>query len=368
MSDTRPISSLRSADWLPALDGLRGVSILVVLTSHVFIPGWTDLGGHFGVTVFFVLSGFLITRLLLREESENTFVDLRSFYIRRAFRLFPAYYFVLGLYCALLFGLQIRPQLTSALHANLPYYLVYLQEIPFFRDRGPATPQAFYQSWSLGIEEKFYLVWPLLAFVALKTARARALVAGAGVLLFSAAQTLTPAGRYVFPYASIFAGCLLALAYADARFRSRVLWLSRAPGAALAVAAWLTLHVVAVVTVGGVEWTAELLYPVAVSVVLIAALSPNWLGRLLSARPLVVLGNLSYGIYLLHLLVRNVVELALKRAGVAHPQGLFVYGAMLVGSVVAAWVMQVGLENPARRYGRALADRSRARAGIRALP
>jgi peptidoglycan/LPS O-acetylase OafA/YrhL len=74
----------------PELDGLRGVAILAVLGAHTGVPGFADGGGGAGVTPFFVLSGFLITSLLLAEREKSGRVDLRAFYVRRALRLFPA--------------------------------------------------------------------------------------------------------------------------------------------------------------------------------------------------------------------------------------------------------------------------------------
>ena len=103
--------------------------------------------------------------------------------------------------------------------------------------------------------------------------------------------------------------------------------------------------------------TAELLYPVAVSAVIVATLSTNWVTSVLSTKSLVILGQLSYGVYLIHLLVRNAVELVLRRAGEAFQSGFVVYLSMLGVSVIAAWIMNRVLEEPARAFGRTLAKR-----------
>src|SRR5690606_33976224 len=82
--------------YWPALDGLRAVSILLVVLFHTTDPVWQVIDGRMGVTLFFVISGFLITTLLLREEERRGQVSLRGFYIRRIFRIAPLYYLALG--------------------------------------------------------------------------------------------------------------------------------------------------------------------------------------------------------------------------------------------------------------------------------
>jgi peptidoglycan/LPS O-acetylase OafA/YrhL len=352
--------SVAAADWLAPLDGLRGISILLVITAHVYRPGWPGLGGALGVTIFFVLSGFLITRLLLHEEAQRGMVDMWSFYIRRAFRLFPLYYTVLGLYCVLLLGLHARPELRSSFLGALPFYILYLQEIPFVPRPGWIP---FFQTWSLGIEEKFYLVWPLLAFKLLSTPRARIGAAVALFALFSAMRG-APLGPYVFPYAAICMGCLVALLDDRRFFHERVYRLLRRRAAWGSVAVLLALHVVITREWPVASSAATLLYPIAAAAVLIASLASPSLGGLLSSRVLVELGQLSYGIYLIHLLVRNVVEGLLQRApGHLASSGVAIYLLATAGSVVVARLLNTRLETPLRLVGRRIAA---ARASARA--
>ncbi len=331
-----------------------------MLTAHVYRPGWEKLGGGLGVTIFFVLSGFLITRLLLGEKASSGHVDLRSFYIRRAFRLFPIYYLVLAIYCLLLLGLRMRPDFLGGFKGALAYYAFYLQEIPFFRSHSEQTP--FYQSWSLGIEEKFYFVWPFVAFCNgfVGTLRARKTLATTCVVVFSAAQYFA-SGRYIFPYAAISMGCLLALLDNDPTFRMRLnsglsSWRSWA-----AVALLCLFHVIAVSHVRVASSVATLLYPIGVSLVLIASLSSRSLGAALSSGPMTLLGRLSYGIYLIHLLVRNAVEVFLRWANVARPSGFTIYLLMLLFSTLFAGILNVLVETPLRRMGRNLASKTRPR-------
>src|SRR5262249_24862992 len=148
--------------YLPELDGLRAVSVLLVVSVHMHDRVWDWLAGGSGVTVFFVLSGYLITTLSLREEGQFGSLHLTAFYIRRCFRIFPMYYAVLVAYCLLILIVHIDyDRKAQMLQGALPWYLVYMQEVPFFYgvpDAGGVLQKSnvpFYQSWSLGIEEKF---------------------------------------------------------------------------------------------------------------------------------------------------------------------------------------------------------------------
>jgi peptidoglycan/LPS O-acetylase OafA/YrhL len=158
----------------PALDGLRGVAILFVLLNHLvfLVPPNIQLftGGFFGVDIFFVLSGFLITSLLLEEHARAGRISLTSFYRRRAFRLFPALW-------ALLIATFVFSRMTPWAAANYPLtsewhalvaVLLYLANWAFLLH----SPGAFGvgQLWSL-IEEQFYLVWPVALIILLKINR-----------------------------------------------------------------------------------------------------------------------------------------------------------------------------------------------------
>src|SRR5258708_37250383 len=87
---------------IPELDGLRAVSVLIVISRHMHDAIWDWLAGELGVIIFFVLSGYLITKLALEEERRNGFLSLKAFYVRRACRFFPLHYVVLGCYCLLI--------------------------------------------------------------------------------------------------------------------------------------------------------------------------------------------------------------------------------------------------------------------------
>nr|WP_254897474.1 acyltransferase [Amycolatopsis sp. Hca4] len=139
----------------PALDGVRAIAAVLVIVYHFGGPDWVRANGWIGVHLFFVLSGYLITTLALREEARNGRVSLAEFYIRRAFRIIPVFYVVMGVVVVFAYfrGMGLR---QSGIVDSLPWNVVFLGEYHPM----PLVGQA----WTLGVEQKFYLVWPLLAF------------------------------------------------------------------------------------------------------------------------------------------------------------------------------------------------------------
>ena len=189
------------------------------------------LSGGLGVTLFFIISGFLITTLLLREEMRTGNVSLSAFYIRRAFRIFPLYYVALAFYVVAVLGLGIG-RTTESFGHRLVFLLTYTNE---FSGSG-----AFSQSWSLGIEEKFYLVWPFLAFSFGLTARRRGLLVVALLAIVTGSWIISPSS-YLPIYLPIMLGCALGLALNDPRAFALLSRLTAAAPAVLvaAVAAML---------------------------------------------------------------------------------------------------------------------------------
>lgn len=208
---------------LPGLDGLRAISVFGVILSHLmmldFFPDvhWLKaiaLRGTYGVTVFFVLSGFLITHLLVSEERKTGRISLKRFYIRRGFRILPpalAYLAIVGIFGAFgYFALSWRDFLAPAL----------------FVENYQTGPKVVAHFWSLSVEEQFYLVWPVLVF--LLPSRHRLAITLALVLLAPIwmAYSLQTAGglygvnehRSDLVFHTLLAGCLLALARSDQRW------------------------------------------------------------------------------------------------------------------------------------------------------
>ena len=279
--------------------------------------------------------------------------------MRRAFRLFPIYYLILSVYCGLIFVVGLRPDGRAGFADALPWYLIYMQDLPYFRDRaasGGSIPVPFYQSWSLGIEEKFYLVWPVVAYRLLKDHKARVALAAGAALLFSAAR-FVPLGRYVYPYAAISWGCLFALLYDTASVRDKLNgWISswRAP---VVLLSWPLLHVVSAWNPLPVaaRLIAELAYPISIAFVILVSLRSARLARVLSFSPLAVLGRYSYCVYLIHLLVRQAVEQVLHRMGIGIGNGLLVFLLTLLLSTAAASILYHLIESRFREMGRRIA-------------
>ncbi len=201
----------------PSLDGLRGIAILLVVTSHANNP-FVRFGGAAGVTLFFVLSGYLITSLLVDERQRTGTISLHRFYVRRALRLLPALILALvgGVILAIAFGASPRKTFTAA--GMSLFYAGNLWPV-LGVDRQP-----FGQLWSLALEEQYYLLWPLLLLLLFGRLKAEwvisivfALACGSMAARFvGPITTATGYDRaYYLPQSSVWAiliGSLIALA------------------------------------------------------------------------------------------------------------------------------------------------------------
>jgi peptidoglycan/LPS O-acetylase OafA/YrhL len=348
----------------PDLEGLRGVAILLVLLFHAGIPG--AAGGFVGVDVFFVLSGFLITGLLLRERERTGRIGLAAFYARRARRILPAAALVLaatlGLSLLVLGPLDLERIAGDALAcalfvgnlrfaANAMDYFTLAQ-----------TPSPFLHYWSLGVEEQFYLLWPAVLILATRGRRPRL---GAGLALGAAtvaslvvSLVLTDAAAawafYSLPARAwqLGLGGLLAVTLA---------WQRRLPDRLLAIVGWAGLAaVVASMLVidpaAPYPGTAALMPTLGTAAVIVAGGRPGSPGALLVVRPLRFLGRISYSLYLIHwpLLVLPAAGLAAgETLPLAERAGL---GLLAVGLAAASYRF---VEEPIHR-GRRLALPARA--------
>lgn len=137
---------------IPGLDGLRAMSVLVVVAYHF---GFEAVPGDLGVSAFFVLSGFLITWLLLQEYRRTEGISLRRFYLRRTMRIFPAYY-LFGMFSIAVDTVRGHSWSSGLIASSVLYVMNYYNAI----QGHPSTPVA--HAWSLAIEEQFYLLWPIL--------------------------------------------------------------------------------------------------------------------------------------------------------------------------------------------------------------
>ncbi|MGZ4618673.1 MAG: acyltransferase family protein, partial [Frankiaceae bacterium] len=190
----RPIEAGRR--YVPALDGVRALAVLLVLAYHLRLPGLP--GGLLGVGIFFTLSGYLITDLLLAQWDARGRVNLRAFWIHRARRLLPAVFVVLVAVAAwvLLFDRARLSSLGGEIAAACGYvsnWWVIAQNGSYFSRFAPPSPLG--HLWSLAIEEQFYLIWPWLLLLGVRVVRNRYLLAGL-TLAAAAASALAMAALY----------------------------------------------------------------------------------------------------------------------------------------------------------------------------
>ena len=331
-------ADFRAQRHFGSLDGLRALSILAVVWHHTGAPAFAGgllnhLGAE-GVTLFFAISGFLITTLLLRERDRMGKIDLRAFYVRRTLRIFPLYYAVLLLYLVLVLLLERQSLVGHQFLANLVYFLTYTSNW-FVANDGRVI---FYFAWSLAAEEQFYLLWPALLKVLRTTARALALMLLATLVLAgiewgtgSAGSTSGGLSWFVskLPWA-IALGAIVGMAlHSEAGFRALAPLLT-ARGASVV---WLLLVglAAAMPETPRVIWHAAL-----TGFVVSCVVNPrHWLAAPLAWAPIAYLGTISYGMYLLHMLAKNAAVKVFSKVGIDAGWPLL-FVSTIVLSVVAA--------------------------------
>lgn len=358
-----PSRNPAKSEFRPDIEGLRAVAVLAVVLFHAGVPG---LGGGFvGVDVFFVISGFLITGLLWREAGQTGSVSLRRFYGARARRLLPASATVgivtMVASVLLLPPLQIKTvsidAITSALYVSNYWFAA--TGINYFGKDSLLAPSPFQHYWSLGVEEQFYLVWPVLIIgTAWLIRRVRridagpeatsskrpyfAILAAIAVASFGLSLVVT----YVLPPMAYFSlptrawqlavGGLIAL--------TAVQW-SRLPARLAAIAGWAGL---AMIVLACLRLSATTIYPgvaallptMGAALVIAAgcAVPSGGCGHVLGLRPMGAIGKVSYSWYLWHwpvlvlapLVIGHSLDLPARLAAVAVSVGLAVITFRLI--------------------------------------
>ncbi len=354
--DLRPMllvsnPQLRAARYIPQLDGIRGIAVLVVMLQHVW-GHWSTLfragilegvikRGWISVDLFFVLSGYLITGILLRGSGDRKSI-LKNFYLRRAVRIWPLYFTLLAFVFLA----------TRLLHQAYPlgWYFLFVQN---FLSEFP-KPSFFDQTWSLCVEEHFYLVWPLcilfvprrwliwilgIAIVSSPILRLSALTGGIGTkLLYTSTQ---------YRLDGIAMGSLLALlpvVYNLSRIRIHAMggWLLLAGLPATAVCFWF-------LEPDDLGFRSPLLYTLVavVSTGLVAVAVTSEVGimyNVLSSRVLRYFGRISYGLYMIHPFVFGAL-----RQRIADVRGPFL---AVVGSVMLASISWHFFERRLLEFGK----------------
>jgi len=302
--------------YQPALDGLRAVAVLAVIAYHA---GLGPLGGGFlGVDAFFVLSGFLITSLLLTEYRQRRAIHLVGFWGRRARRLLPALLLMLLVVAAYSAGhlpsierAQFRGDALASL-CYLTNWRFISSGVSYFAS--VSSPNPLRHLWSLAIEEQFYVVWPLVVLAGLRISRGRvrrlAIACGAGIvgstLLMAAHYQRLDASRSYYGTDTrahaILVGALLALVLTGREVTGERT--KRAVAGSGVVAAGVVLWMMHATSGDGAFYYrgGSLLFAAAVAAVIAAVVQPgrSRLGWLLALPPMVWIGRISYGLYLWH--------------------------------------------------------------------
>src|SRR4051812_7000989 len=335
------------------IQGLRALAVLLVVLGHARVP---FLGGGFvGVDVFFVLSGFLITGLLLAEAERNGSISLVDFYVRRARRILPAAALTLVATAlaslVLLNFVRARTAVGDSVHAAAfsANFRFAARGVDYFAQTDPPSP--FLHFWSLSVEEQFYFVWPLLlsATLVVGARRRKVLFAVLAALVAASlawsvhATAAEPAAAYFSPFTrgwELGLGAGLAVAAP---------LLERVPSAVRLVAGWAGLLAVATAATCFSDATpvpgfAALLPTAGAALAVVAGMgaaqSRLAAGRALSLRPLGFAGDRSYAYYLWHW---PVLILATEYAG--HELPLATRLALLVAAFALACVSYALLEN-----------------------
>lgn len=336
-------------DYSPQFDGLRAVAVAVVFLYHAQIPLFVE-GGYIGVDVFFVLSGFLITTLLLREHAETGRIALRAFYVRRLRRLAPAAIMVAStvavVFLVATWVTMRRDTLLGAL-AALAQMAAWPRalEVNHLGWMGHA--------WSLSVEEHFYLVWPVLVSLALWRWPKRAstiigVAAVAGIFYGNVVPHLvgwSVARTYNGPdtrASDVLIGCLLAVVlHHRPQFGGRRVWIGLIGGLGFTGLALWTILVGATGPLY-VNWNILVVLAAAAVVLHLFRCPRSLLSRVLATPVLVWVGVRSYGIYLIH---NPVIGLLRPLAGDATA----LLAALL--TVVLAALSFTYVEKPIRRRG-----------------
>ncbi|HMA01776.1 MAG TPA: acyltransferase [Gemmatimonadaceae bacterium] len=298
-----PVGIPHALERIPSLDGIRAFSIMLVIGWHLASSGsapwleqlWRIDSGNLGVRLFFVISGYLITSLLLAEHARTGTVNLKRFYVRRALRIMPAFYFFLAV-ITLAAAAGLVPASRTALLRAATYTSNYL-----------GTGWTLGHTWSLAVEEQFYLLWP--SVIVLLGLRRSLMYAGIVLLLsptFRGIAAITghwpDNPRYSFECVAdaLATGCLLAYArpwlwnHASYRRllerRAMELWPVVILVVAVANARWEHF--------GAIAGIALLNMAIAVWIDWCLRYPESRVGRILNARPIAFIGVLSYSIYL----------------------------------------------------------------------
>lgn len=333
--------------YRPEIDGLRAIAVLAVVLYHFGLPGLS--GGFVGVDIFFVLSGFLIGGILWSELIETGRIRLGAFYLRRIRRLAPAY-FAMAAVSFIVAWVVLLPFEFRAFGKALIAATVYLSNVHFYREAGyfdiGAEDKVLLHTWSLAVEEQFYIVLPFALLLLIRWRRALpTLLAGAAILSLLACVRLTAtsptAAFYLFPFRAweLLAGVLLAIAGQQRGLRWGVHPVLSWAGLGLVLAG------IVLITPGAGFPGVQALVPVIGTVLILAnGRDANPVNRALSHPAPVFIGVISYSFYLWHWPVLTLSQY--WRGGYSGGVEATLWMALAFGLAVLSWRY---VERPVRR-------------------
>jgi peptidoglycan/LPS O-acetylase OafA/YrhL len=319
MDQTAPHQDRVEFSHIPALDGLRAIAVVIVMVYHMeyLVPQLHMFvkGGFLGVDIFFVLSGFLITSILLKEHDQTGKISLWNFYLRRSLRLIPAFWlFLIVLY---FFGNVLLPAIEAEViysQNNFAFAVSYLMNL--HRASGGITGNLNH-TWSLAIEEQFYIIWSLVLFKAFAESRSRKQIVvgtavGIGILLVHrATRTYLGTSFDVLYYSTemridaILIGCFASMLFCWKLVPIKVLQTANFARLTLAAVVLASLILITIshsdrILFYGVSSVFSCL--TAVFLLWVAANSKTVVHKILENVVLRWIGQISYGLYLWHYL------------------------------------------------------------------
>jgi peptidoglycan/LPS O-acetylase OafA/YrhL len=359
--NSSPIGQNESVDYRPDVDGLRAIAVTSVVAFHAF-PNLVP-GGYVGVDIFFVISGYLISSIIMKGLDQNTF-SFADFYARRVLRIFPALIVVLT--ACLIFGwFTLVPHKYQQLGQEIEAGTTFVANILFWRQSGyfdtAAEAKPLLHLWSLGVEEQFYIVWPLILYLCararMKTLPVLLAIMAASFIANCYTVRIEAADAFYLPHTrfwELLAGAVLAWfklsgatrikSAIDESFQART-------GRAISLADLEAVIGVALIAIALYRFNKESVFPgwrallpVGGAFLLMSAGQQAWFNRnVLSNRVIVFIGLISYPLYLWHWPVLYFV-----RTNMLNPSAVMLVGAMAL-SAVLAWLTYSVVELPLRR-------------------
>lgn len=331
--------------YIPQLDGLRAICAIFTLLNHIHhVPKW--INGTIGVDIFFSLSGFLITSILIKEFSATSSISLRAFYVRRFFRIAPLYItatFATAAGAYVLSCLFHNNEKLQYVISSLPWILTFNRELCTELVCGATY---FGHAWTIGIEEKFYILWPILFLISKKYSKLSSLIVA--IIFILSAFIWLPANM-IRGYIGLAFGCFVAIWSTSNNNKS---------GRKLEYIFWLSIIFLGYIVSIKIGYLGNLLVSFGSAWLIVSIINhpKGPIAKILENNLLVWVGKLTYGIYLFHVLTLNVAEIIVNKF-IIIDQGnrwifIFLVGYLLV--IIIAFFLHLIIEKPLINLGKSI--------------